>query len=127
MANGGAGIRVIFPDGETMDCCAPTGKHCTNYRAETEALMQAVSTVHDADKQTHQIVFFSDALSVLQAYQNHTLPPLTEALQELACGRRVVLKGSRPTVESSGTSRLIDWQKRVPEKSNPATASATVR
>ena len=92
VADGGAGISVVFPDGEITERSVPTGKHCTNYRAEAEALMQAASTVHDSDKEPHQVVFLSDALSVLQAYQNNKLPSLTEALQEVARGRRVVLQ-----------------------------------
>ena len=90
VANGGAGIHVTFSDGETLDCSTPTGKHCTNYRAKAEALMQAASIVHGKD--TNQVVFLSDALSVLQAYQSNKLPSLTEALQEVAHGRRVVLQ-----------------------------------
>jgi ribonuclease HI len=91
VANGGAGIHVVFPDGETSDSSAPTGKYCTNYRAEAEALMQAASTVH-ARNDSEQVVFFTDALSVLQAYQHNKLPSLTEALRKVAHGRRVVLQ-----------------------------------
>ena len=39
-----------------------------------------------------QVVFLSDALSVLQAYQNHKLPDLTKALQQVATTRRAVLQ-----------------------------------
>ena len=92
VADGGAGILVKFPDGETTTCSATTGKHCTNYRAEAEALLQAATTVQDSDKESHQVVFLSDALSVLQAYQNNKLPSLTQALHALATGRRVVLQ-----------------------------------
>ena len=92
VADGGAGISVTFPDGETSDSSLPTGKHCTNYRAETEALMQAASIVQTSDNNSYQVVFLSDALSVLQAFQNNKLPHLTEALQSVARDRRVVLQ-----------------------------------
>ena len=92
VVNEGAGIHVVFPDGETTDCSAPTGKYCTNYRAEAEALMQAASTIHDARNDSGQVVFFTDALSVLQAYQNDKLLTLAEALRKVASGRRVVLQ-----------------------------------
>jgi len=92
VADGGAGITVKFSDGETTDSSCPTGKHCTNYRAETEALMQAASIVQTSDNDFHQVVFLSDALSVLQAFQNNKLPHLTEALQQVAHDRRVVLQ-----------------------------------
>ena len=39
-----------------------------------------------------QVVFLSDALSVLQACQNHKLPNLTKALQQVATTRRAVLQ-----------------------------------
>ena len=63
---GGAGISVRYPDGETTARSVPTGKHCTNYKAEDEALMQAASVIHDSGKDYRQIVFLSDAPSVLQ-------------------------------------------------------------
>ena len=53
VADGGAGVTVKFPDGETTDSSYPTGKHCTNYRAETEALMQAASIVQTLDNDFH--------------------------------------------------------------------------
>ena len=39
-----------------------------------------------------QVVFLSDALSVLQAYQSHKLPNLTKALQQVATTRKAVLQ-----------------------------------
>ena len=68
------------------------GRHCSNYRAETEAIIQAASIVQASDHDCKQVVFLSDALSVLQAYQNHKLPNLTKALQQVATTRRAVLQ-----------------------------------
>ena len=60
--------------------------------AETEALIQAAFIVQASDHDCKQVVFLSDALSVLQAYQNHKLPNLTKALQQVAATRRAVLQ-----------------------------------
>ena len=92
VADGGGGILIRYPDGETTENSVATGKHCTNYRAEVEALMQAASTVLTPNKHIEQVVFLTDALSVLQAFQNSKLPNLTSALQEVAKCRRVVLQ-----------------------------------
>ena len=69
MADGGAGITVMFTDGETTDSNHPTGKLCTNFRAETEALMQATLPFQTSDNDFQQIVFLANALSFLQAFQ----------------------------------------------------------
>ena len=45
VTNGGAGILVHFPGGQKVSASMAVGKHCSNYRAETEALIQAASTV----------------------------------------------------------------------------------
>ena len=67
------------------------GKNCFNCRTETEALAQAASIVQASDHDCKQVVFLSDALSVLQTYQNHKLPNLTKALQQVAATKRAVL------------------------------------
>ena len=92
MTNGGAGILVHFPGGQKALASMAVGKHCSSYRAETEAIIQAASVVQASDHDCKQVVFLSDALSVLQAYQNHKLPNLTKALQQVAATRRAVLQ-----------------------------------
>ena len=79
--NGGASILVRFPGGQKVSASMAVAKHCSNYRAETEALIQAASIVQASGHDCKQIVFLSDALSVLRAYQNNKLPNLTKALQ----------------------------------------------
>ena len=86
------GRVVHFPGGQKVSASMAVGKHCSNYRAETEALIQAASIVQASDHDCKQVVFLSDALSVLQAYQNHKLPNLTKALQQVATTRRAVLQ-----------------------------------
>ena len=38
ITDGGAGIIIQYPSGATQTASSATGKHCTNCRAETEAL-----------------------------------------------------------------------------------------
>ena len=92
MTNGGAGILVYFPGGQKVSASVAVGRDCSNYLAETEALIQAASIVQASEHDCKQVVFLSDALSVLQAYQNHKLPNLTKALQQVAATRRAVLQ-----------------------------------
>ena len=92
VTNGGAGIPVHFPGEQKASASMAVGKHCPSYRAETEALIQATSIVQASDHDCKQVVFLSDALSVLQAYQIHKLPNLTKALQQVAATRRAVLQ-----------------------------------
>ena len=92
VTNEGAGILVHFPGGQKVSASVAVGRRCSNYRAEIEALIQAASIVQASDHDCKQVVFLSDALSVLQAYQNHKLPNLTKALQQVAATRRAVLQ-----------------------------------
>ena len=43
VTNEGAGILVHFPRGQKASASMAVGKHCSDYRAETEALMQTAS------------------------------------------------------------------------------------
>ena len=56
------------------------------------ALIQAASIMQASDHDCKKVVFLSHALSVLQAYQNHKLPNLAKALQQVAATRRAVLQ-----------------------------------
>ena len=38
ITDGGAGSIIQYPSGATQTASSATGKHCTKYRAETEAL-----------------------------------------------------------------------------------------
>ena len=76
VTNGGTGILAHFPGGQKVSASVAVGKHCSNYRAETEALTQVASIVQASDHECKQLVF----LSILQAYQNHKLPNLAKAL-----------------------------------------------
>ena len=52
--DGSAGIIIQYPSGATQTASSATGKHCTNYRAETKALKQASILVKDSLEQCSQ-------------------------------------------------------------------------
>ena len=78
--------------GQKVSASIAVGEHCSNYRGETEALIQAAFIAQASDHDCKQVVFLSDILSVLQAYQNHKLSNLTKALQKIAATRKAVLQ-----------------------------------
>ena len=92
VANGGAGVLMRTPEHHTFAAAIPTGKHCSNYAAEVQALMQAASMVQDSESDCPQVVFLTDALSALEALAGAKLPRLMEKLQDIASERRVVLQ-----------------------------------
>ena len=92
VADGGAGVYIKSPRGHIVREGIPTGKHCTNYAAELQALMHAATLAKEMEKDQFQVVFFTDALSVLEALERDKLPRLAETLREASEGRRVVLQ-----------------------------------
>ena len=105
VTSGGAGIIAHFPGGPKATVSIAVGKHCSNYRAETEARVQAASIEEASDHDCKQLVFLSHALSVLQAYQNHKLQNLAKALQQAAATRRAVLQWIPACCGISGNER----------------------
>ena len=81
VTNGGAGTLAHLPGGQNVSASSAVGKRCSNYRAEIEALIQAASLVQASDHDCKQVV-----------YQNHKLPNLTKASQQVAATRRAVLQ-----------------------------------
>jgi len=88
--SGGAGVYIQHPSGERTEEALPTGLHCTNYKAEVEALIQAAHTIAMRADRTTQVVFLTDALSVLQAYNSDRLPSLKKALNNINSLRTVL-------------------------------------
>ena len=83
ITDGGAGIIIQYPSGATQTANSATGKHCTNYRAETEALKQAAIVVKDSLEPCSPTVFLTDAISVLEALQTNKSPLLAAQMQEV--------------------------------------------
>ena len=92
VSDGGAGIFIQSPEGQTIKKGFPTGKHCTNYTAEEEAIKHATVAVEELDTDCNQVVFLTDALSVLQALEGDKLPQLMQNLQKLQKRKRVALQ-----------------------------------
>jgi len=90
--DGGAGVYLRIPSGEEKNFSVATGDRCSNYEAEVEALIHAATKVSEFGDPTDQVVFLTDAKSVLQALENGKLHQLAEALSVLQKGRRVVLQ-----------------------------------
>ena len=67
-------------------------QHSSNYGDDTDAPLQAASMIYDFNDSCQQAVFLSDALSVLDAYQNNKLPSLSKVVQGIAKIRRVGLQ-----------------------------------
>ena len=88
--NGGAGISIRYPEGNTETSNLPTGRHCTNYRAESEALQHAAHMISTSPDPCQQVVFFTDALSVLQALNSNKLPQLARAMANTSRSRVVL-------------------------------------
>ena len=86
--DGGAGIIIQHPSGATQTASSATGKHCTNYRAETQALKQEATLVKDSLEPCSPTVFLTDVLSVLEAQY----PLLATQMQELGKPYKVVLQ-----------------------------------
>ena len=56
--DGGAGILIEYALGRQATHHMATGKPRSNYRAETEALMKAVSLIRDSIEDVSSVVFF---------------------------------------------------------------------
>ena len=84
---GGAGVLIKLPNGHEETISKPTGTHCSNFKAETEALLTAANEVKRLIDNNCQIVFLTDSKSALKTLQNSNLPKLQEALDD-----RIVLQ-----------------------------------
>ena len=69
--NGGAGVYISYPGGEEDKISLATGLLSTNFKAEALAIQKGADHVENSSHTTTNIVFLSDALSVLQAIQTN--------------------------------------------------------
>ena len=93
--NGGAGIYVQYPAGIEDRLSFPTGRYSTNFRAEAEALKLAAEHIKTSPLSTTNVVFLSDALSVLQSLKsgkNLELNDVTTSLTSLTKTHAVTLQ-----------------------------------
>ncbi|PVD27009.1 hypothetical protein C0Q70_12159 [Pomacea canaliculata] len=90
--NGGAGI---YPGGREDRLSLATGLYSTNFKAEAVAIQTGATNVENSPDTSNNVVFFTDALSVLQALQtarDKELNDLTTALSSLCGDYTVVLQ-----------------------------------
>lgn len=94
--NGGAGVLIEFPDRQPIQLSAPTGKICTNFKAEVKAIESAVTSLLEPNTPKHSTVFLTDSLSTLQSLTNPkadaTLLKLLDKLQLLSKQQMVTLQ-----------------------------------
>ncbi|XP_041369488.1 uncharacterized protein LOC121383481 [Gigantopelta aegis] len=90
--NGWAGIYIMDPSDYREEAHFPTGKHCTNYAAEVEALIHAAHIISTREENCSHVIFLTDALSALQALENNKLDRLSEALHPISSVNQVVLQ-----------------------------------
>ena len=92
---GGAGVYIQYPGGREDMLSLATGLYSTNYRAEAEALKTAAAHIEDSPHASHNVVFLTDALSILQALQSNRdteLNDLSASLASLCRSHNVILQ-----------------------------------
>ena len=91
--DGGAGSIIYLPNGDTIESATDNGKHCTHYAAEVKALSQGAQAILDIiGNHKEDVVFLTDAKSVLDALARHGEYELRVKLSKLIESRRVVLQ-----------------------------------
>ena len=69
--NGGAGVCVKHSVDDEEHVSIPTGLHSTNYKAEAMALEEAATILERSERTKNNVVFLTDALSVLQSIKSN--------------------------------------------------------
>ncbi|GFS02428.1 BTB/POZ domain-containing protein 8 [Elysia marginata] len=59
--NGGGGVFATLPDRNTLERSFVWGMRCTNHKAETEAIKEAIKMVNNKLSKTSKVVILSDA------------------------------------------------------------------
>ena len=89
---GSRGLQLIPQQWTQQTADIPTGKHCSNYTADVDALILAANFIRSSEDQCPQVVFLTDALSVLEALDNGKLDGLQSTLHQVSRDRRAVLQ-----------------------------------
>ena len=69
--NGGAGVCVQHSVDDEEHVSIPTGLHSTNYTAEAMTLEEAATILERSERTENNVVFLTDALSVLQSVKSN--------------------------------------------------------
>ncbi|XP_064647443.1 uncharacterized protein LOC135500128 [Lineus longissimus] len=94
--NGGSGIYIRYPCGESSTLSVPGGKYCSNFKAEVLALTTAAKHLAQSQRTSPLIAILTDSLSTLQALTSENIESdikdLKEHLQDLTSNHHVVLQ-----------------------------------
>ena len=94
--NGGCGVYIKRPGMPPLSMSAPSGRLCSNYKAEVLALHNATETIRLWDSKPKKAVFFSDSLSALQALTtaepDQSLRMLISSINILSQTTKIVLQ-----------------------------------
>ena len=70
----GLGVHIRYPDDSFLNLSLPCGNICSNYEAEILAIKTAIETIHQQfetnEKETSDIVVFTDSKSALESLEN---------------------------------------------------------
>ena len=72
VANGGSGVYIEMPDQKTIESFIPTGTHCSNYKAELEAIKEALIILERIKLSIPKAraVLLSDSRTVLEKWED---------------------------------------------------------
>ncbi|XP_064627880.1 uncharacterized protein LOC135487740 [Lineus longissimus] len=94
--NGGSGIYIRYPCGESSTLSVPGGKYCSNFKAEVLAITTAAKHLAQSQMTSPLIAILTDSLSTLQALRSENIESeikdLKEHLQDLTSNHHVVLQ-----------------------------------
>ncbi|KAL8570342.1 hypothetical protein ACOMHN_035760 [Nucella lapillus] len=125
--NGAAGVYVQYPGGREEKICLATGLYSTNYRAEAKALKTAAAHIEVSPYTSHNVVFLTDALSILQALRSNRDPELNDLSSSLASlVTQSPCSGFPPTATCLAMKLLTPWQRKALQKSRWTDKPATL-
>ena len=123
--NGGSGILIRFPDGQRISKSLPTGRLCTNYKAEQTALLAAAKLLETANPRS-KIVFLSDCKSVLDNLRsparNQSTSELHAALLHLSIRHTIVLQWIPSHCQIEGNEEADKLSKEGSKSEQPPTS-----
>ena len=128
MKNGGSGVYIRYPDGDTTSPSAPGGLQCSNYRAKVLAICTAAQHPLESGKHMGNIAIFIDSLPTLQvlnsADPDQMIQGLHSSLAKLTAQYAVSLQWVSAHVGLTGNEtadRLAKIGSQAPQTQSPVT------
>ena len=79
--NGGSGVFVRVPTGQTVNYTNASGRKCSNFKAETSAVQTEGAYI--AEMKPHKTVILTDSKAALQSRISNTAePPIHQLLKD---------------------------------------------